>query len=108
MRDGDALRRIDRPEHHAMVERSSARLAALEARNRELDRLATTDPLTGLLNRRGLEIAFASERSPATMRLAALAVDLDRFKGGQRVAYGHRYWRRRPAVRRPCHAAALP
>jgi len=88
IRDGDALRRIDRLEHHAMVERSSARLAALEARNRELDRLATTDPLTGLLNRRGLEIAYRQRTQSGNVRLAALAVDLDRFKAVN-DRYGH-------------------
>jgi diguanylate cyclase (GGDEF)-like protein len=56
-----------------------------------LDRLASTDPLTGLLNRRALEAA--AEREIALARrnrrpLTAVLLDLDRFKQINDV-YGH-------------------
>jgi diguanylate cyclase (GGDEF)-like protein len=49
----------------------------------KLDRLASTDPLTGLLNRRALELA--AQREIALSRrdqspVAAIMIDLDRFK----------------------------
>jgi diguanylate cyclase (GGDEF)-like protein len=52
----------------------------------EVERLrleATSDPLTGLLNRRGFELALAREQARAsreTRVLVYFAVDLDRFK----------------------------
>ncbi|GAC1415905.1 MAG: hypothetical protein NVSMB62_04600 [Acidobacteriaceae bacterium] len=56
-----------------------------------LDRLASTDPLTGLLNRRALEAA--AEREIAISRkqrrpLTAVLIDLDRFKQIN-DSYGH-------------------
>jgi diguanylate cyclase (GGDEF)-like protein len=67
------------------------RTRALEAATRELANLASTDPLTGLLNRRGFEpqwqqgLAFAQR---AGHPISALMVDIDHFK---RVndTYGH-------------------
>jgi diguanylate cyclase (GGDEF)-like protein len=62
---------------------AEARAAAAEARAAELERLAFTDPLTGLLNRRRLiELA---ERELARSRrygraLSLLMLDIDRFK----------------------------
>ncbi len=58
-----------------------------------LDRLASTDPLTGLLNRRALEAA--AEREIALSRrqrrpLTAVLIDLDRFKQIN-DAYGHSF-----------------
>jgi len=44
---------------------------------------SVTDPLTGLLNRRGLHLHFAellSERHPSGVHLALMLADLDRFK----------------------------
>lgn len=42
-----------------------------------LEQLAITDPLTGLYNRRGLDLLFARH---ATTPLALIAIDCDRFK----------------------------
>ncbi|MBJ7539097.1 sensor domain-containing diguanylate cyclase [Marinomonas transparens] len=55
----------------------------LEAQSQELFRLATTDPLTGLLNRRELQaqaqkIAHRAERKSSTFAL--FAIDVDFFK----------------------------
>jgi diguanylate cyclase (GGDEF)-like protein len=44
----------------------------------ELHRWSVTDPLTGLANRRGLELAFA--RMPRTHNITVLALDVDDFK----------------------------
>jgi diguanylate cyclase (GGDEF)-like protein len=63
----------------------SARLRAAERitqGQRELIRLATRDPLTGLLNRRALFEAGArvAERASATTPVAAIMFDIDHFK----------------------------
>lgn len=58
---------------------------SLETALRELHRAARTDPLTGLLNRRGLDEAVTS---PQARFSAALAVDLDHFKTVN-DAHGH-------------------
>ena len=64
-------------------------MCASQARNhdlqrRELGRVSRSDPLTGCLNRRGLEERFAAELS-RTVRtdgvLAIVLLDLDHFKG---------------------------
>ncbi|GEM_PF-312716 len=55
----------------------------LRQANARLETLANVDPLTGLLNRRGLERALASEvdrRARGGHSLAALLVDCDDFK----------------------------
>lgn len=55
----------------------------LARRNRELARLSETDPLTGLLNRRGFESSFdrARRRSRRTdTPLSLLLIDIDHFK----------------------------
>jgi diguanylate cyclase (GGDEF)-like protein len=44
----------------------------------DLHRWSVTDPLTGLANRRGLELAFA--RMPRTHNITVLALDVDDFK----------------------------
>jgi diguanylate cyclase (GGDEF)-like protein len=44
----------------------------------DLHRWSVTDPLTGLANRRGLELAFA--RMPRTRNIIVLALDVDDFK----------------------------
>jgi diguanylate cyclase (GGDEF)-like protein len=44
----------------------------------DLHRWSVTDPLTGLANRRGLELAFA--RMPRTRDIIVLALDVDDFK----------------------------
>ncbi|MEM6290050.1 MAG: sensor domain-containing diguanylate cyclase [Myxococcota bacterium] len=45
-----------------------------------LSRLSRVDPLTGALNRRGLEEAYAPETLDASTRFAVVMVDIDRFK----------------------------
>ena len=58
-------------------------LARLREANEEIERLARTDPLTLLANRRGLEEALARERDRAARTgepLSVVAFDLDRFK----------------------------
>ncbi|MBX9691435.1 MAG: GGDEF domain-containing protein, partial [Cyanobacteria bacterium] len=60
-----------------------SRIEELEQTNARLEGMVNSDPLTGLLNRRGLEIILAREtayakRTKATL-LAAL-IDLDNFK----------------------------
>jgi diguanylate cyclase (GGDEF)-like protein len=58
-------------------------LARLHAANEVIERLARTDPLTRLVNRRGLEEAIAHERDRAERTgepLSVVALDLDHFK----------------------------
>jgi len=58
-------------------------LAELEAKNELLERLALTDPLTGLANRRAFEEALSTETARATRHgkpLSLLFLDLDHFK----------------------------
>jgi diguanylate cyclase (GGDEF)-like protein len=58
-------------------------LSELSVANRELEAVAQHDPLTGLLNRRGLEQALEREAERArrsSTRLAAVMVDCDDFK----------------------------
>ncbi len=52
---------------------------ALQAHVRDAARMASTDPLTGLLNRRGLEAAWSAIAALPQSRALAL-VDLDHFK----------------------------
>jgi diguanylate cyclase (GGDEF)-like protein/putative nucleotidyltransferase with HDIG domain len=63
---------------------ANARLHAIALRHLEdAERRAEADPLTGLLNRRGLESRFArlvAEAVEAGRELSALVLDLDRFK----------------------------
>lgn len=64
---------------------------SITRKNRELEALATQDPLTGLANRRALMIDFECEFALATsesMPLACVMVDIDHFK---RIndTYGH-------------------
>lgn len=46
----------------------------------DLDRRSSTDPLTGLPNRRGVEAVLAALAGPAGTHLGLLLVDVDRFK----------------------------
>lgn len=59
--------------------RAAERIATMQ---RELIRLATTDPLTGLCNRRGFfELATeACQRAPGPGELSAIILDIDNFK----------------------------
>lgn len=73
------LARIDQQE--LLMENSALREqnAALGAGLQNLSRLATTDPLTGLLNRRGLDAELAALRLTGQACVLAL-VDVDHFK----------------------------
>lgn len=53
----------------------------LRAVHEEVALSASTDPLTGLANRRSLDILFTElAESPTTRRVAVLLIDVDRFK----------------------------
>lgn len=74
------------------VQQAEARIAALQAELDEASRLVSHDPLTGALNRRGLEEMFDKEAGRAARRHSALCVallDLDNFKK-LNDTYGHR------------------
>ena len=74
-----------------LEDRVRERTEALTAANIELDKAARVDPLTGLLNRRGLDeqarYAVANARRSGAA-LSALLVDADHFKRVNDV-YGH-------------------
>ncbi len=73
----------DRSHFDASHESTLLLVAALCAPRIEiarLERLATIDPLTGALNRRGLDMHLASEPPATQTPLAALMVDIDFFK----------------------------
>jgi diguanylate cyclase (GGDEF)-like protein len=63
----------------------------VEAKNRQLEEMALTDPLTGLPNRRSIDI-WASRQLSAALRhdfaIWAVIADLDHFKGVNDT-YGH-------------------
>ena len=67
--------------------RSAERIGSMQ---RELIRLATTDPLTGVCNRRGFfeQATEACERAVSSGRLSAIILDIDNFKHIN-DAYGH-------------------
>ncbi|SMH40214.1 GGDEF domain-containing protein [Mesorhizobium australicum] len=71
-------------ENKRLAERLEERTAALESANRELEVLSTTDPLTGVANRRRL-MSFG-RAAPASC--AVLVVDIDHFKS-YNDTYGH-------------------
>jgi diguanylate cyclase (GGDEF)-like protein len=65
--------------------------ASAELANRELERLATTDSLTGVNNRRHFHALAAQEVARSTRaghRLSAVAIDIDQFKPVN-DRYGH-------------------
>lgn len=65
------------------------RTAELRQANAELDRLNRTDPLTGCLNRRGLQHKLSlvsDEAGQLTVDMTVIAIDVDHFK-----AYNDRY-----------------
>ncbi len=71
-------------EEHETILTLIAALCAPRVEVARLERLATIDPLTGVLNRRGLDVHLAShstsaERAPG-VALAALMIDIDHFK----------------------------
>ena len=69
---------------HSQVENAESRIMALEKRIRDLEELASTDPLTGLMNRRGFEQFYTLEKSHIqrgnSKGALLLVIDLDRFK----------------------------
>lgn len=73
---------------------ANLRIKDLEKQNKALELLATHDPLTGLLNRRGMDEALAhhfsilSRNKCEKNNFAVLNLDLDRFKGINDT-YGH-------------------
>lgn len=74
------------------IEAAERRIDAYERRIRELEELAGTDPLTGLMNRRGFERFFEQEQA-RIRRLQSpgalfVLIDLDRFKPLNDL-YGH-------------------
>jgi diguanylate cyclase (GGDEF)-like protein len=74
------------------IEVAERRIAEYEGRIRQLEELAETDPLTGLMNRRGFERFFEQELSRIRRRQSPGAlfvlIDLDRFKPLNDL-YGH-------------------
>ena len=71
-------------ENRRLAERLEERSAALESANRELEVLSSTDPLTGVANRRRL-MSFGRAAPPDC---AVLIVDIDHFKSFN-DAFGH-------------------
>ncbi len=70
-------------ENEQLLQSLGAANAKLEAANRRLQGLATTDGLTGVANRRGLDAALATEWRRIgrdSSHLALLLVDIDHFK----------------------------
>lgn len=83
--------RVSFAEAQEQLQQARGRARALEAELEQLSELIQQDPLTGALNRRGLEVAFRRETSRAARSGEALSlsmVDLDFFK---RIndKYGH-------------------
>lgn len=74
------------------IEMAERRIAEYENRVRQLEELAETDPLTGLMNRRGFERLFEQELSRIRRHQSPGAlfvlIDLDRFKALNDL-YGH-------------------
>jgi len=79
----DAARRNLELRQHELEHMVAARTAELELARRDAVRMATTDALTGIHNRRGL-LALADREVKLAVRgarpLAAIAFDLDHFK----------------------------
>lgn len=76
-----------------LEERVNERTAALQHANDQLNRLALYDSLTGLYNRRSLnihlqEIILSARREPKRNPMALLYIDLDFFKDANDT-YGH-------------------
>lgn len=74
------------------LQRAEQRLVEQDLRIKELEKLAETDPMTGLLNRRGFERFFLQEQArtqrKASVGSTLLLFDLDRFKAINDT-YGH-------------------
>lgn len=78
--------------NNQMLEKAvEARTKELDVKNRELERLSTTDELTGLLNRRFISTTFEKKINTENRKgkfLAFLMLDLDFFKH-YNDTYGH-------------------
>lgn len=75
----------------ADVEAAEARVRELEARLRDIGELASSDPLTGALNRRGFEQRYREQLASAEREawpLALAVLDLDGFRR-LNGSYGH-------------------
>jgi diguanylate cyclase (GGDEF)-like protein len=79
----DALQTVVDGIGHELERRSRSRRAADGAESHELSRIALTDPLTGVANRRGGEKSILREMSRAQRHgtpLSFVLMDIDRFK----------------------------
>ncbi len=77
---------------HGMIEQAEDTIFAQEQRIRQLEKVATTDELTGMLNRRGFYDAFTGELERCKRGLTKggllVLIDLDNFKAINDT-YGH-------------------
>ncbi|MFG6665719.1 diguanylate cyclase [Halomonas sp. HNIBRBA4712] len=79
----NALMAVQAQNNRVLEKQVALRTRQLEEANRELLTLSSTDPLTGLNNRRGFEDNFeevGKSSLAAPVRLAFLMVDIDHFK----------------------------
>lgn len=94
LRESDVLSRRSAVQRLAGVAPVLLKRVALESTNRRLAVASETDPLSGLLNRRGLERRLgapdgrADERRDDERRCSVLLIDLDHFKNANDT-YGH-------------------
>ncbi|KQT60117.1 hypothetical protein ASG52_18535 [Methylobacterium sp. Leaf456] len=65
---------------HDLQEANATLQARVEERTRDLERLAVTDPLTGLSNRRALDEALADAVREEGAGLSLILADIDHFK----------------------------
>jgi diguanylate cyclase (GGDEF)-like protein len=88
--DTTELHRAHESLTHAMEALETSK-REVEAKNAELERLATRDPLTGTLNRRAFHLAYETLATQARLTaqpVACLMIDIDHFKGIN-DAHGH-------------------
>jgi diguanylate cyclase (GGDEF)-like protein len=80
--DMTTLQRTNEALQDAMAELKRSSLE-IETKNAELERLATRDPLTGVLNRRAFEAAYNRVAEQARLKhepVSCLMIDIDHFK----------------------------
>lgn len=77
---------------HLMIEKAEEKISAQNKRIARLERVATTDELTGLTNRRGFYEAFVRELDRCDRGMSSggllILIDLDNFKSANDT-YGH-------------------
>ncbi|MFA5412965.1 MAG: GGDEF domain-containing protein [Patescibacteria group bacterium] len=81
----------ERADSETRIRALGAEIVRLTAKNDELQELARVDPLTGALNRAGVELAVVNELAFSkrfTSPLSVIAIDVDIFKGINDT-YGH-------------------